>query len=298
MKLGIALILLLVGVLIGLFVIPNLGKDWSPALGRFLTSPGAAVVAAVIAATALAYQLAHTKAKDRDEAWWANFRWATDRAVPQKSDERQLSLTLSVTILNSLQKSAVSELQKKACGGFLDHLTKTDGDAKAPELEEESILGVQDDAQLEDALSSYIAGTENTPAQSLGANVLLYDRQTRNAFREAYKSLAAGPASVPLLIKYGTEHNRDLLLKQIRQEIDARRDRYARRPFLIITPLELTSAEQEVLRQEQLPMTIVKWAPGDGVRHISEAISKIHNDVTGPQEPAAAPPTSDSSSIK
>ncbi len=100
---------------------------WAPEVGRFLSSPGgagiAAICAASIAARALYVQLAHTKMKDKTQSWWDSFEWVAERAVPSKAEDEALPLALSINILNSLQETADNELQQRACGGFVTMLT-------------------------------------------------------------------------------------------------------------------------------------------------------------------------------
>lgn len=111
--------------------------DWRPSqvwvsfFSRFATSPAMAgllaLVAAFIGARSLAKQLAHTKEKAADEAWWQQFEWVTDRTItsdPSGDSEVRLPQSLAFDLINSLSRSARAPFQEDAVAGILTHYLK------------------------------------------------------------------------------------------------------------------------------------------------------------------------------
>ncbi|MGG7507507.1 hypothetical protein [Plantibacter sp. YIM 135249] len=99
-------------------------------VSTFVTSPGAAGVAAVYAAligtTAIRHQLVHNKHVEQGASWWKSFEWVTERAIP--ADGRPgLPYSVSLDMLFPLTETATSSVQERACGGFVDHLTMLTG---------------------------------------------------------------------------------------------------------------------------------------------------------------------------
>jgi hypothetical protein len=190
---------------------------WGPALRRFLTSPGAAGVAAVVAATigavGLHIQLAHTKSKDRSQAWWTKFEWATERAVPSTAGDTAVPTSLSINTLNSLQESATDDLQRRGCGGFVDHLvtlTRSERtkirDMQRPNADFLSIE-TESDSKF-NALKSYVQSTAGTQASSLAAEYLVqeweYEAQVLTAIGELHNGKSIIRVDSDRLLPRGT----------------------------------------------------------------------------------------------
>lgn len=139
------LLLLTGAVIIGFVcVLFATGVDQAGAAGwveRFSTSPGAAGVAAVVAAGigfwAIARQLRHNKGVERDAAWWKSFEWVTDRALPRDEADR-LPYLVAVDMLAPLVDSASNATQERICGAFLDHLATLGTVVEAAEMTEPS----------------------------------------------------------------------------------------------------------------------------------------------------------------
>ncbi len=172
---------------------------WGPSLRRFLTSPGAggaaAIIAATIGASALYVQLRHTRFKDKNQAWWSTFEWATERAVPSKQDNNAVPISLSVNVLNSLQESANDTLQLRACGGFVDHIVAqaeseepASSDSSQPLLQKPATGETEADMQL-DAFSSYVQATAKTKAASLLAEIYVEEQRYKKQVLEALNEL-------------------------------------------------------------------------------------------------------------
>lgn len=79
--------------------------DMGAYLLTFLTSPGATIVAAGIAAAAIVPQIWHSRTIERQRTWWENYRWLVDRAWPAK-DERALPDSIVVASMEALLDSA------------------------------------------------------------------------------------------------------------------------------------------------------------------------------------------------
>ena len=87
-----------------------------------------AVIAASIGAWQLSKQLAHTKEKASDEAWWQQFEWVTDRIISpgnkSETNSSRLPMSLAFDLMTSLSKVTRAPFQKDAVGGILDHYMK------------------------------------------------------------------------------------------------------------------------------------------------------------------------------
>lgn len=208
------------------------GRDW----GRFLTSPGAAglaaVAAAVIGATALTRQLNHSKAVERDAAWWKSFQWVTDRALPGDGSPG-LPHLVSVDMLTPLARSATDTVQQRACGAFLDHLLSLTPRASATDeiLDEPlSDANVEDPPELADprtdepaslqqvvetlfkdnrrrsTLEDYARVTASSSARSVALEAQLYDLEVADALRrlDRPKIILPKTNAVPITVYSGT----------------------------------------------------------------------------------------------
>jgi hypothetical protein len=152
---------------------------WQATLSKtfdFVTSPGmggvAAVVAAAIAAVNIADQILQAKQTESRQNWWANYRWAAERAVP--SDEKAVAVPYSTSIatMKNLQKETADPLQKAACGTFVDLLAEL---SAAP-----SKVGKSDPGRFQ-ALRDYDRATDGTEAQSRVTKRVLFQRSFLNA---------------------------------------------------------------------------------------------------------------------
>lgn len=83
-------------------------QGWNAAavVTEFATSPGAAGLAAVLAAGlgfyAVHRQLKHSKQVEANRSWWETFEWAADRAIPPESKYKALPARASIEILKNL----------------------------------------------------------------------------------------------------------------------------------------------------------------------------------------------------
>ncbi|WP_229586562.1 hypothetical protein [Kocuria sp. CCUG 69068] len=120
--------------------ISRAGWGWDVAATEFLTSPGAAGLAAVIAASIAAAmlnrqikstreaddtRLNHDKEIEENRTWWESFEWVTSRALAKRSDDPELPPELAMSFLVDLQKWAPNDTQKTACGILVGHLTQS-----------------------------------------------------------------------------------------------------------------------------------------------------------------------------
>lgn len=114
----------------------------------FTTSPAAAglaaVLAAIIGATAVLIQLAHSRSVERDKTWWESFQWVTDRGLQPVSDAGSLPPGVALDTLTALLGAARGEVQKAACKGIVDHLaqvqqrTEANATATTPSVDSET----------------------------------------------------------------------------------------------------------------------------------------------------------------
>jgi hypothetical protein len=177
-------------------------------LRDFAKTPGAAGVAAVIAA-GLAFwgisrqvatsraNLEHEKLREQDRSWWQSFEWAVSRAVPLDRNHEALRLDVSIEVFNALlasakarNSSAPTEVQQSACGGMLSILTsqieKDKRDAGAPAVHSvvpSETTSIEQDARTQSALESYVRAAQGTPGESAGARARLFELQIVNAIR-------------------------------------------------------------------------------------------------------------------
>jgi len=143
---------------------------------EFITSPGmagvAAVVAATIAAINISEQIRQSRQAELRQDWWTNFKWATERAVPTDDTAIAVPYSTSIATLQTLACATNDSLQKAACGTFVDLLAKL---AAAP-----SASGKSDPGRFQ-ALRNYDARTKGSDAESEGAQRVLYERGFLNA---------------------------------------------------------------------------------------------------------------------
>jgi hypothetical protein len=253
------------------------------------------VVAAAIAAATVAYQLSHTKAKDRDEAWWANFRWATDRALPLKPGEEKLSLPLSLTILESMQTAAVTDLQRKACRGFIDHLAEKESSTKATVIDDAELRSQPaEGVALEEALSSYVGSSKNTAAASPAAQALLYEQQANRALRDAVENLKQPVGRVGVVIKYRSPGTKGLSTTEIMHEIDRQGYRRPEDPAMTFPLLVVSTAPVPKTVQDRTlefaPATFfITWEPEDGADGFTETLMQLTSSYAANPDPLRKP---------
>lgn len=120
-------------------------RSWASFGRDFATSPAAAGICAVIAASLGAWQLTkqlnHSKDKAAQEAWWQQFEWVTDRIISSsKQDEKddiRLPSSLALDLMNSLAASASKKtFQKAAVAGILKHYLQDSGQARTDSQDE------------------------------------------------------------------------------------------------------------------------------------------------------------------
>lgn len=113
-------------------------------LGEFVRSPGAAGLAAVIAAViafigisnqvrASRQVLEHQRLAAAADTWWGRFEWFSDRAFPADERRQPFPDAVAVSILERLAETASDDVQESAWQGMLDELRTRIADAeKAP----------------------------------------------------------------------------------------------------------------------------------------------------------------------
>ncbi|MDD2857192.1 MAG: hypothetical protein PHU75_00800 [Candidatus Nanopelagicales bacterium] len=102
-------------------------------LGEFVRSPGAAglaaVIAAVIAFVGISNQvrvsrqlLEHQRLAAAADKWWGRFEWFSDRAFPPDTRQQPFPDAVAVSILERLADTATDDVQGSAWKGMLDEL--------------------------------------------------------------------------------------------------------------------------------------------------------------------------------
>lgn len=289
------------GLLVALVLISGLDTmSWGQALRHFLTSPGAAIIAAGIAATAIILQLLHTRSQDKKQDWWTNFEWAAERAVPSKTDNKALPIALSINILNSLQDSADTELQKRACGGLVTLLAESLTKSQTSSDVRTAVPGPSG-PEIEEAVSDYVSATSNTPARSRGAESFLraerYERQVIDALNQlqilgiisepSQDGLAAsdtdvghdaivrvGSVDVLIEVKYFDPENPPATASRRFREIRYRALRASiSKPLIVISPLAAGLTDGQVT--ETPVVKFLKWTVEDGLSVLSTALENV-----------------------
>ncbi|MFI9487365.1 hypothetical protein ACIG47_13325 [Promicromonospora sp. NPDC052451] len=194
---------LLVGAYLAITLVTANLAAWGQWLRDFAQSPGAAAFAALTAAV-IAYSgisrqikvsresLAHQKDAAKTDAWWAMFEWVSDRAIPPRKEDEPLPTTVTISTLERLSEVATSGVQKAACAGVIDALTKNIGSRTTePPLDPDTTSPEPDDTTLA-ALDSYVESNRGTPAASMLAESFIYEDKV-------IKSLASLTAADPTL---------------------------------------------------------------------------------------------------
>lgn len=270
----------------------TLGAWW----GRFLISPAvgglAALVAAIIGASMLWKQLQHTKEKDFDSAWWEKFEWTTDRAYPSVQTEQAIPHGLATTILQTLADTATDDLQRLACGGFMDHLyeleRKQQVSAAPGSADSAAQTTVIDGSSENDALASYVKATKNTPARSVVAEALLYERQVIEALAELGDAQLVSPSAasrgyrpdaellfkghmISVEVKYWSEtgHTQGLTRTRIKRLVQNLSG--TERRWLIVSPIDVGAVASEF----DSSVAFAKWTSGSDNSNLKYALEAL-----------------------
>ena len=197
-------------------------QDWVSFATRFATSPAIAGLfalgAAIIGTNAVRAQLAHTKEKAADEAWWQQFEWVTDRIITSsKADEEAVRLpsSLAFDLMNSLSRSARAPFQKDAVDGIVDHYLKGFREkSESPAEQGETIASEtrgMDEAGAK-SLRNLIDTLPETSASSRTARAVLqayeYEQEVLKALEHRGFDLripAGGTARPDAFLTFGTE---------------------------------------------------------------------------------------------
>lgn len=169
----------MMGILIGvLWVVTFLEFGKKTTLSKtfdFLTSPGmaglAAVIAAAVAAVNISDQIRQTKQAESRQNWWTNFKWAADRAVPSNNDAIAVPYSTSIATMRTLQAGTEDPLQKAACGTFVDLLAELASAQSEP--------GKTDPGRFQ-ALREYNNATNGSEGRSAVAHRVIYLRDLLN----------------------------------------------------------------------------------------------------------------------
>jgi hypothetical protein len=187
-------------------------QDWVSFGARVITSPAIAgifaVVAASIGAVQLSKQLAHTKEKAADEAWWQQFEWVTDRIIAQpgqksEEDSPKLPASLAFDLITSLSTVARAKFQKDVVGGILGHYLKDFAKEGLEDLEETKASDRHDGKESVPAAES--ASIDSAAADSL-----------RKLIKTLPESSRPGDSARSVLARYEAENYEREIAKALR----------------------------------------------------------------------------------
>lgn len=188
-------------------------QDWVSFGVRLVTSPAMAgafaVIAASIGAWQLSKQLAHTKEKAADEAWWQQFEWVTDRIISpgQKGemDNSGLPSSLAFDLMTSLSTVARAPFQKDAVGGILSHYVKDFPKQHVESREHEETQASAHSGEREEAPT-----TDGPSMDAAGANSL------RNLLNVLPESSPSSASARRVLEAYDSENYEQEIAKALR----------------------------------------------------------------------------------
>ncbi|WP_157674857.1 hypothetical protein [Agrococcus jejuensis] len=264
----------------------------------FLRSPGAAGVAAVIAA-AIAFggissqvavsrgQLTHQEETAKANSWWSMFEWAADRALPASRHDQPLPPSVTIATLERLADEATTEIQRTACARVIDSLSESitpaiDLTASDPEGKTGSSVR---------ALASYVATSRDTAASSSIAEGVVYENELAKSLmalawrdptfsfewpgmlydgREADGVVNVGQRRVVIEIKMVRDANR---LRQV--SLDVLRRLRARNQtderYVLVTPIEPALTEAEAAEYSAVA---VRWQGPQDASAVKDAIER------------------------
>lgn len=184
--------------------------DWV-VLGAFLTSPGfgglCALGAAAIAFVGISRQIAASREAtekqiaasrdatekqvavsrdasvrqhkvENDRAWWQQFEWVSNRAIPIDTNHEKLPFAVVVSALQALERAAGEAVQKRAIRAVMDVAAANDGGSGSPEEQSEGRAAAE-----REALSAFVSQTSSTPASSPAALSRLYELEVADALQ-------------------------------------------------------------------------------------------------------------------
>jgi hypothetical protein len=218
---------------------------------------------------------------------------AAERAVPSRHENRALPVALSINILNAMQDSAESELQKRACGGLVTLLTESITEDSSPPHDDVSSNSSQ--SEIAEAISDYVAATSSSSARSRGAETYLhadlYARQVLDALSQLVRQGRISRRRSGVHLKNGAEgfddevtidgvdilveiKYFDLEYQQISRRIRDVRHKGRRiapsQPLLLVNPVESrVGMDRET---DGPPFAVMKWNIEDGAYALEAAL--------------------------
>jgi hypothetical protein len=261
-----------------------------------------AVLAAVIGAWSLNRQLAHTKQKAHDEAWWEQFEWVTDRIVSpdEKEPERaakakdRLPRSLAYSLMTALSTSAKAAFQKAAVDGILSHYLR---ETPSPEQDGSETSDVSHmDATEAESLRGLLAVLPDDSASRETARRVLsaydYEDDVQRALRHRFGPAFSEPhapdfgadgtidfGSYKLVVEVKQSVTNYQILARIGQRLRAVMDREEASGGIIVTPPpSLKSLDNHPDRIEALSnegIHLIEWAPVEGSGALQDKIRDI-----------------------
>lgn len=172
--------------------------NWGAWVRDFAKSPGIAVVAALIALIGILRQVAvsrdsleHQRETATASSWWKSFEWASSRALPGREGDIPLPNEVTISTLQSLSSSAVTDVQRVACSGLIDALAvQVVVEAPTVSSAEPAASDRSANRAAFRALVSYVDANNGTAAASPAAEAAVRDYEKyRDSVLAAVKSL-------------------------------------------------------------------------------------------------------------
>ena len=282
--------------------------SWGALLDRFVTSPAMAgifaVFAAAIGAWSLNRQLAHTKQKAHDEAWWEQFEWVTDRIVSPDQEEpekaakakEKLPRSLAYSLMTALSKSANAAFQKAAVDGILSHYLR---ERPSPEQDGSEISDASHmDATEAESLRGLVAVLpEDSPSRETARRVLSayeYEDDVRRALRHRLGEAFSEPDAPDFGADAVIDHGSHKLLVEVKQSVTSLHvlarigqrlrtvmDREEASGGIIVTPppslksLGNPTAQDRIKAMSNERIHLIEWGPAEGSGALWDKIRDI-----------------------
>ncbi|AXL10733.1 hypothetical protein DXT68_00175 [Microbacterium foliorum] len=268
-------------------------NNWGLWLRDFAKSPGIAAVAALIALFGILRQVAvsreslqHQRETAAGSSWWDSFEWASGRALPGREGDIPLPGEVTISTLQSLARTASTDVQRAACSGLIEALTPRVGSGTPTVASAESAEASNEAAFR--ALTSYVKANNGTVAASPAAEATvreyeIYKRRVLNAlatlspgilvFREPEISNSRADAvveveGVPVALEVSFARTpvvvraRSFAAAQLRQDD-------ATAPLVLVSRFASPFSPEE---ERSLRVVIAQWETSDDDDNLREAL--------------------------
>lgn len=266
-------------------------QDWVSFGAKFFTSPAIAgffaLTAAIIGTNAVREQLAQTKEKAENDAWWQQFEWVTDRLM-SADEETQLPMPFANALITSLSGSARTSFQHDAVEGIVEHYLQDFLDGKRPSVSKNQTSGPEglkaDAKSLRSLLDLLPASSASrTPVREV-LDGYAYEEEVLKALRhQGYESIDWGlssPAGEPdavlvvgsetVLLEVKLSVSGDRMLERVANQLHELMRRHGAGKGLIVTPPRDVSKQSQYSLPENIQL--VEWEPRMGSSKLKDRV--------------------------